>query len=312
MPLWFTTLVAQAGPPFWSPEFLDDHALPLGEWAKAAVFWLAVHAKPFFDLLRWPVDRFLGGAVELLSSLPWPVVVGAFLLLGWWRRGPTVGILSAGGLVFLGLLAPGLWESTMETLAMIVTAVAFCAVTGIPLGILAARSDRVEAFLRPVLDAMQTVHPFVYLLPAVFFFGLGRTPAVIVTIIFALPPIVRLTDLGIRQVPTEVVEAGRAFGSSELQLLRDVQLPLARPTIMAGLNQTLMLSLSMVVIAALIAAGGIGQVIVRGVNRADIPIASTSGLAVLILAVILDRISQAGGRAGARRRRGPGSGARRR
>ncbi len=304
--------VAQAQSPFWSSRFLDDHALPLGQWAKAAVFWLAVHAKPLFDVLRWPVDRLLNGAAELLSSLPWPVVVLAFLALGWWVRGPRVGILSALGLVFLGLLAPGLWESTMETLAMIVTSVAFCAVTGIPVGILAARSDRVEALVRPVLDAMQTIHPFVYLLPAVFFFGLGRTPAVIVTIIFALPPIVRLTNLGIRQVPTEVVEAGRAFGSSELQLLRDVQLPLARPTIMAGLNQTLMLSLSMVVIAALIAAGGIGQVIVRGVNRADIPIASTSGLAVLILAVILDRISQAGGgRPGGPRRRGPGAEGRR-
>jgi glycine betaine/proline transport system permease protein len=302
-PLPFPTLVAQAGPPFWSPEFFDDHALPLGQWAKAVVFWLAVHGKPVFDVIRWPVDRFLNGSAELLSSLPWPVVVAVFLAVGWWLRGPKTGILSAVGLIFIGLLAPGLWASTMETLAMILTAVAFCAVTGIPLGILAARSDRVEAFVRPVLDAMQTVHPFVYLLPAVFFFGLGRTPAVIVTIIFALPPIVRLTDLGIRQVPTEVVEAGRAFGSSELQLLRDVQLPLARPSIMAGLNQTLMMSLSMVVIAALIAAGGIGQVIVRGVNRADIPIASTSGLAVLILAVIVDRISQAGGRPADRRRR---------
>jgi glycine betaine/proline transport system permease protein len=286
--------LAQAEPPFWSPDFFDRYTLPLGEWAKAAVFWLAVHAKPVFDVIRWPVDQLLNRSAEFLSSLPWPVVVVAFLLIGWWVRGPAVGFLSAAGLVFLGFLAPELWESTMETLAMVVTAVAFCVLVGVPLGIMAARSDRVEGILRPILDAMQTIHPFVYLLPAVFFFGLGRTPGVIVTIVFALPPIVRLTDLGVRQVPTEVVEAGRAFGSSELQLLRDVQLPLARPTIMAGLNQTLMLSLSMVVIVALIAGGGLGQVIVRGVNRADVPIATTSGLAVVILAIILDRVSQAG------------------
>ena len=286
-------LAQAADPPFWSPEFFDEHTLPIGEWFKEAVFWLAVHAKPVFDVIRWPVDQVLNRSVDLLNVLPWPIVVLAFLLIGWRLRGLLVGALSAAGLVFLGFLAPELWGQTMETLAMIVTAVAFCVITGIPLGILAARSDRLEAALRGVLDAMQTIHPFVYLLPAVFFFGLGRTPGVIVTIIFALPPIVRLTDLGIRQVPTEAVEAGRAFGSSELQLLRDVQLPLARPTIMAGLNQTLMLSLSMVVIVALIAGGGLGQVILRGVNRADVPIATTSGLAVLILAVVLDRLSQA-------------------
>lgn len=286
-------LAQTSSPPFWSPEFFDEHTLPVGEWFKEIVFWLAVHGKPVFDVIRWPVDQVLNRSVDLLDGLPWPIVVLAFLLIGWRLRGFLVGALSAAGLVFLGFLAPELWAKTMETLAMIVTAVAFCVATGIPLGILAARNDRLESGLRGVLDAMQTIHPFVYLLPIVFFFGLGRTPGVIATIIFALPPIVRLTDLGIRQVPIEAVEAGRAFGSSDLQLLRDVQLPLARPTIMAGLNQTLFLALSMVVIVALIAGGGLGQVILRGVNRGDVPIATTSGLAVLILAVVLDRFSQA-------------------
>ncbi|MGH2591425.1 MAG: ABC transporter permease [Actinomycetota bacterium] len=286
-------LAQTSSPPFWSPEFFDEHTLPIGEWIEEAVFWLAVHAKPVFDAIRWPVDQLLNRSVDLLNGLPWPIVVLAFLLIGWRVRGLLVGALSAAGLVFLGFLAPELWAKTMETLAMIVTAVSFCVVVGIPLGILAARSDRLESGLRGVLDGMQTIHPFVYLLPIVFFFGLGRTPGVIATIIFALPPIVRLTDLGIRQVPIEAVEAGRAFGSSEFQLLRDVQLPLARPTIMAGLNQTLFLALSMVVIVALIAGGGLGQVILRGVNRSSVPIATTSGLAVLILAVVLDRLSQA-------------------
>jgi glycine betaine/proline transport system permease protein len=286
------SILMQSGVPFWDPRFFDHHALPLGRWAKAAVFWLAVHGKPAFDVVRWPVDQLLNRSADFLSGLPWPVVVAAFLLIGWRLQGPVVGALAAAGLVFVGFLAPEIWDKTMETLAMVVTAVAFCTVVGIPLGALAAWSDRFERLLRPVLDAMQTVHPFVYLLPAVFFFGLGRTPGVIVTIIFALPPIVRLTNLGIRQVPRDVVEAGRAFGAAPLQLLRDVQLPLARPSIMAGLNQTLMLSLSMVVIVALIAGGGLGQIIVRGVNRADVPIASTSGLAVVTLAIVLDRISQ--------------------
>jgi glycine betaine/proline transport system permease protein len=286
-------MLAQASsPPFWNPQFFDEHPLPIGDWFEEAVFWLTVHAKPVFDVIRWPVDQILERSTDFLTALPWPLVMLAFLLIGWRVRGLLAGLLSAVALVSVGFLAPELWEQTMETLAMIVTAVSFCVVVGIPLGIFAARSDRVEGILRPVLDAMQTIHPFVYLLPAVFFFGYGSTPGVIVTIIFALPPIVRLTNLGIRQVPVEAVEAGRAFGSSELQLLRDVQLPLARPTIMAGLNQTLMLSLSMVVIVALIAGGGLGQVILRGVNRASVPIATTSGIAVLILAVVLDRVSQ--------------------
>jgi glycine betaine/proline transport system permease protein len=287
-------MLAQAdSPPFWSAEFFDEHVLPIGDWLREAVFWLTVHAKPVFDVIRWPVDQILDRSTDFLTALPWPIVVLSFLLIGWRVRGLVAGVLSAAALVLVGFLAAELWEKTMETLAMIVTAVSFCVVIGIPSGILAARSDRAERVIRPVLDAMQTIHPFVYLLPAVFFFGLGSSPGVIVTIIFALPPIVRLTNLGIRQVPVEAVEAGRAFGSSELQLLRDVQLPLARPTIMAGLNQTLMLSLSMVVIVAIIAGGGLGQVILRGVQRADVPIASTSGIAVLILAVVLDRITQA-------------------
>jgi glycine betaine/proline transport system permease protein len=287
---------SEESPNFWTDEFFNEHTLPIGDWIKDGVDWLTVNARGFFDIISTPIAEVLNALVSVLTWLPWPVVVLGFLLIGWRLKGWRVGVLSAVALVFLGFLGADLWEQTMITLAMIVTAVAFCVVVGIPLGIASARSDRVEGVIRPALDAMQTIHPFVYLLPAVFFFGIGRTPGVIVTVIFALPPIVRLTNLGIRQVPADVVEAGLAFGSSELQLLKDVQLPLARPTIMAGLNQTLMLSLSMVVIVALIAGGGLGQVILRGVNRADIPLAATSGLAVLILAIVLDRTTQVGPR----------------
>ena len=201
--------------------------------------------------------------------------------------------MSGLGLLLVGFL--GYWELTMTTLSMILTALLFSIVVGIPLGILAARSDRFEAVLRPMLDGMQTIHPFVYLVPIVMFFGIGKVPGTMATIIFALPPIVGLTNLGIRQVPKEVVEAGKAFGSDDMQLLLDVQLLLAMPTIMAGLNQTLMMALSMVVIVALIAGGGLGQEILRSVGRLDIGRAATSGLAVLILAVVLDRISQSQG-----------------
>lgn len=178
---------------------------------------------------------------------------------------------------------------------MVLTALLISITIGVPLGIWASRSPSVDASSRLILDGMQTIHPFVYLVPIVMLLGIGSVPGTVATIIFALPPIVRLTNLGIRQVPREVVEAGRAFGSNDRQLLWDVQMPLAMPTIMAGLNQTLMLSLSMVVIIALIAGGGLGQEILRSVGRLDIGRAVTSGLTVLILAVVLDRVSQASG-----------------
>lgn len=277
---------------FFSDEFLDEYELPIGEWANDAISWLATEMSWLWDAIIAPVDWLLNLVIEdTLLSVSWVVVVLAFVAIGWYRRSLKVGIGAGAGLVLCGLLGPDYWSETMETLGMILVAVGICVVVGLPLGIISARSDRAEATIRPVLDAMQTIHPFVYLLPIVFLFGTGRTPGVLATMIFALPPMVRLTNLGIRQVPSDVAEAGQAFGASKRQLLRDVQLPLARPSIMAGLNQTLMLALSMVVIVALIAGPGLGRLILRGVNTANIPLAVTSGLAVLILAVVLDRIS---------------------
>jgi glycine betaine/proline transport system permease protein len=277
---------------FFSDEFLDTYELPIGEWAETIINWMATQLAWLWDAIRAPIDWLLELVIDdILLGVSWVVVVLVFFFIGWYRRGLKVGVGAGVGLVICGLLGNGFWSETMETLGMILVAVGVCVVIGLPLGIVAARSDRFEGIIRPVLDAMQTIHPFVYLLPIVFLFGTGRTPGVLATIIFAMPPIVRLTNLGIRTVPSDVVEAGRAFGGNSRQILRDVQLPLARPSIMAGLNQTLMLALSMVVIVALIAGPGLGRLILRGVNTANIPLAVTSGLAVLILAVVLDRIS---------------------
>jgi glycine betaine/proline transport system permease protein len=176
---------------------------------------------------------------------------------------------------------------------MVLTAVVFCAIVGIPLGILAARSDRFASGIRPVLDIMQTTPAFVYLVPVVMLFGVGMVPGIIATIIFALPPIIRLTNLGIRQVRGELVEAGFAFGATPRQVLFEIQIPLSMRTIMAGLNQTLMLSLSMVVIAALIGAEGLGLIVFRGIGRLDVGLAALGGIGIVLLAIVLDRITQA-------------------
>lgn len=270
---------------------------PLGQWlsagSEASVNWLSANAKPLFLQLMLPIDWLLNGLDTLLNTVPWPFIVLFFLIIGWKNGGRNVGLIGAIGMTITGFL--GYWELTMTTLAMVLTALLVSVVLGVPIGIWASRNDRVNEISRIILDGMQTIHPFVYLVPIVMLLGIGSVPGTVATIIFALPPMVRLTNLGIRQVPKEVVEAGRSFGASDRQILFDVQIPLALPTIMAGLNQTLMLSLSMVVIIALIAGGGLGQEILRSVGRLDIGRAVTSGLAVLVLAIVLDRISQASG-----------------
>jgi glycine betaine/proline transport system permease protein len=204
------------------------------------------------------------------------------------------------GLLFIGLV--GLWEHTMTTLAIIVTAVFVSILIGIPLGITAAKNDRFEQTIRPILDGMQTMPSFVYLIPAVFFFGLGKVPAVVATFIYAVPPSIRLTNLGIRQVAAETVEAGKAFGCTGAQLLLKIQLPLARPSIMAGINQTIMMALAMVVIASMIGASGLGLEVLRGIERLDVGRGFLAGFAIVIVAIIIDRISQAFGRAGITRK----------
>ena len=211
-------------------------------------------------------------------------------IIAWRSSGTLLAIFSVVTMALIGLL--GLWADAMTTLAMVLSAVVFCVLVGIPLGIGAGRSDRFEASIRPVLDAMQTTPAFVYLVPIVMLFSVGNVAGVLATIVFALPPIIRLTSLGIRQVHPELVEAALAFGATRSQVLFRVQIPLAMPTILAGLNQTIMMALSMVVIAALIGAGGLGSPVILGLNTLDIGLAVIGGLGIVLMAIILDRITQ--------------------
>ena len=281
---------------FWDNENLDTWEIPFGLWTEEIVFWLTTHIKGFLDAVKWPVDKMLELIIDNLLQdwLPWPAVLLLFLLLGAATRNFRVGFGSAAALAVCGLLGNEYWDLTMETVGMVIVAVIICTAFGIPLGIVAARADRFWNRLRPILDGMQVIHPFVYLLPIIFLFGVRRTPGVLATLVFALPPIVRLTNLGLRQVPGDVVEAARAFGATEPRVLREVQLPLARPAIMAGLNQTLLLSLSMVGIVAIIAGGGLGKPVLTALNTADIPLGASAGAGLYFVGVLLDRISQPG------------------
>lgn len=269
----------------------DLVSLPFDDWINHLVRdWLVPVFRPFFRAVQVPVSYVLDSLEDFLLWIPMLITTALFALASWRWAGPGVAIFTLLGFTFIDMI--GLWPDTMTTLAMIVTSVLFCAIIGIPAGILAARSDIFWRFLQPVLDIMQTVPSFVYLVPIVMLFGVGKTPGIIATIVFALPPIIRLTNLGIRNVRDDLIEAAHAFGSTERQMLWDLQIPLALKTIMAGLNQTLMLALSMVVIAALIGAGGLGLVVNTGLGRLDVGGATTGGIGIVILAIVLDRITQ--------------------
>lgn len=269
----------------------EDKVIPLDVWITDGINWLVDNHRGFFLKLKWPVEQTLNGIDHGLNALHPVIIIIAVLLIAWRIAGWRISLFSALSLIFVGLL--GLWEDTMTTLAMVVSSVLFCIIAGVPLGICAGRSDRFERILRPILDAMQTTPSFVYLVPIVMLFSIGNAAGVLATIIFALPPIVRLTGLGIRQVPRELVEAAEAFGATNWQVLAKVQVPLALPTILAGLNQTIMMALSMVVVAALIGAGGLGSPVVLGLNSLDIGIAAIGGIGIVLMAVMLDRITQA-------------------
>lgn len=262
----------------------------IADWVDSFVDFLNQNVAWLFQALRWPIEQVILLMEDFLLWVPWPILLIGIGAIAYFTAGRDTAIISVVSMFVIGLF--GLWDRTMTTTAMLLTSMLFCVIVGIPLGIWSARNDRVNDITRTVLDAMQTIHPFVYLVPIVVLFGIGKVPGTIATIIFALPPIVRLTDLGIRQVPGDVVEAAKAFGTTDRQLLFDVQLPLALPSIMAGLNQTLMLSLSMVVIVALIAGGGLGESIYVAIGSADTGRAAVAGVAVLLLAVVVDRISQ--------------------
>ncbi|WP_296898930.1 glycine betaine/L-proline ABC transporter permease ProW [Thiohalocapsa sp.] len=275
----------------WHP--FQEAVIPLGAWVDTGLDWLVANFRPVFQAIRLPIDATLTGIETTLLAIPDVLMVVIIALLAWQAGGRRLGISAVISLVVIGLI--GAWAEAMVTLALVLTSVFFCLIIGLPMGIWLARSDRAAATIRPVLDAMQTTPAFVYLVPVVMLFGIGNVPGVVVTIIFALPPLIRLTNLGIRQVPADLVEAARSFGASKRQLLFKVQLPLAMPTIMAGVNQTLMLALSMVVIASMIAVGGLGQMVLRGIGRLDMGLATIGGVGIVLLAIILDRMTQAFG-----------------
>ena len=255
-----------------------------------AVDWLVANFRSEFQLIKWPVDQTLKG-LDFFFNWVHPVVIVILLcFLAWRFSGRLLAVFTLVTMIIIGMV--DMWSESMTTLAMIACSVVFCAVVGIPLGIMAGRSARFEGILRPFLDAMQTTPAFVYLVPVVMLFSIGTTAGVLATIVFALPPIIRLTCLGIRQVHPELIEAALAFGATPWQVLRKVQLPMAMPAIMAGLNQTIMMSLSMVVIAALIGAGGLGKPVVKGLNTLDIGLAAVGGVSIVLLAMVLDRITQ--------------------
>lgn len=276
----------------WQP--FQEAVIPLGVWVEQGLDWLVVNFRPLFQAIRWPIDATLGAVEAALLATPHLLMLAIFGLLGWQAGGWRLGLGAVLSLTAVGLI--GVWDAAMVTLALVLTAVLFCLLIGLPGGIALARSARATAIVRPLLDAMQTTPAFVYLVPVVMLFGIGNVPGVVVTIIFALPPLVRLTSLGIRQVPPDLIEAARAFGASPRQLLFKVQLPLALPTIMAGVNQTLMLALSMVVIASMIAVGGLGQMVLRGIGRLDMGLATIGGVGIVMLAILLDRLTQSVGR----------------
>jgi len=266
--------------------------LPVGEAAEAVVAWINETFGWLLDWITTVMDMLVSGFQDGMAAVPPLILIVIFAVLAWilTRKNLKIALLTLFGLLFIYLL--DLWPETILTLALVLTSTVVTLAIGIPLGILASRYVSVNAALRPVLDLMQTMPSFVYLIPAVIFFGLGNVPGMIATIIFAMPPAIRLTNLGIRQVPVELIEVSEAFGATEWQKLIKVQLPVALPTIMAGVNQCIMLALSMTVIAAMIGAAGLGLNVLMGIQRVDIGGGFEAGLCIVIIAIILDRVTQ--------------------
>ncbi len=270
-----------------------DFKLPVGEWAEALVDFILDNFQPALDFIADVVDGFGGAIDSVLTALPDWLIVTLLVGLALWRVGIPFAAFTLASLLLI--MSMDLWSAMVSTLGLVMAATIFSLAVGIPLGIMASRNATFESVVKTMLDFMQTMPAFVYLIPAVMFFGLGRVPGIIATVVFAMPPAVRLTALGIKQVPTEIVEAARAFGCTERQLLFRVQLPTALPSIMAGVNQTIMLALSMIVSASMIGAGGLGNVVLQGIQRLDIGLGFKSGLSVVLLAIILDRLTQSFG-----------------
>ncbi|KAF1042033.1 choline ABC transporter permease subunit [Xylophilus sp.] len=274
-------------------NWLTDYKIPVGPTAKSVVDWLTDNMGGFFDGLAAVMQWLIDGLLYLLQ-LPHPLVlIVIFAVIAWFiQRRISVVILTILG--FLFIINQGYWDGTLKTLTLVLSACFLCMVIGVPLGIAAAHRPTLYAVLRPILDLMQTLPTFVYLIPAIVFFGIGMVPGLLATAIFVLPAPVRLTHLGISSTPSSLIEAGEAFGASRTQLLWKIELPYAMPQILAGLTQTIMLSLSMVVIAALVGADGLGVPVVRALNSVNTALGFESGFVIVVVAIVLDRIFRAG------------------
>ena len=259
-------------------------------WIDTSIDWVVKNWDPIFSAINIGVLAIQVPLEKFLLWLPWWLVMGVVALLAWRVVGRNIAAVAVALLFLMGLL--GLLDFAMQTLAILITATLLAVGIGMPLGILGAKNDRLDAIIRPILDGMQTMPSFVYLVPAIMLFGLGKTPAIMATVIYAVPPLIRLTNLGIRQVDPEVVEAARAFGSTSRQILVKVQLPMAVPTIMAGINQTIMMALAMVVIASMIGAKGLGIEVLNGIARLEVGRGFLGGLGIVFMAIIIDRITQ--------------------
>jgi len=277
-------------------DWITEHKIPLGAWLKSVVDFLNLHAQGFFDFIILVLGSIIDGLLAFLEWFP-PLVLLALLVVGTYFLHRSI-VLALGA--FLGLLLImnlGYWEATLETLALVLCATLVSVAIGVPTGIAAAHRPWLYTAIRPLLDLMQTIPTFVYLIPTLVLFGLGMVPGLISTVIFAIAAPIRLTHLGISSVPKQLLEAGEAFGSTKRQLLWKVELPYALPTIMAGITQCIMLSLSMVVIAALVGADGLGKPVVRALNTVNVSMGFEAGLAIVVLAILLDRVCKLPARA---------------
>jgi glycine betaine/proline transport system permease protein len=263
--------------------------IPLGDWVEMLIDWVITALGGFFDVVAAIFGGLYDGAEWIFTTPPFWAVILVLAAIAWIAKGWRLAVGTVVGLLVIGSVDQ--WENAMQTVALTLVAVLIAVIIAIPLGIWAARSQTVSTIVRPILDFLQTMPAFVYLIPAIFLFGVGVVPGIVATILFAVAPGVRLTELGIRGVDKEVIEAGNAFGEAPGRILRQIQLPLAMPTIMAGINQIILLALSMAVIASMVGAPGLGKDIIQALSRTDIALGFEAGLAVVIIAMILDRIT---------------------
>lgn len=272
-------------------DLIPQGFIPLDKWIQAAIEWMAYNLRPLFQTIKWPVETLLFWIERGLQATPPVIFVAAVAALAWRLAGRGVGIFCL--ISMLAIQFIGIWPETMTTLALIATAIVICVLIGIPIGIWCARNDRVWNVVRALLDIMQTTPSFVYLIPVVMLFGVGTVPGAVAVIVVAVPPLIRFTNLGIRMVDRELIEAGVAFGATDRQILWEVQLPQAMPTILGGLNQTVLMAMVMSVIVAMIGAEGLGLVVLQGLGRLDIGRAAVGGIGIVLMAIMLDRLTQA-------------------